>query len=57
MYPQVTQLETRRQELERSFASRPQTEQAGPGAARHAPAGPPRYKLALLTWAAAGGSI
>jgi antibiotic biosynthesis monooxygenase (ABM) superfamily enzyme len=54
MYPHVTQFETRRQELARSLASRPQGDQARRDApARRAPAGPPRYKLALLTWAAA----
>jgi antibiotic biosynthesis monooxygenase (ABM) superfamily enzyme len=54
MYPHVTQFETRRQELARSFASRPESDEAGrDAAARRAPAGPPRYKLALLTWVAA----
>jgi antibiotic biosynthesis monooxygenase (ABM) superfamily enzyme len=54
MYPHVTQFETRRQELARSFASRPESHEAGrDAAARRAPAGPPRYKLALLTWVAA----
>lgn len=40
MYPHVRQLETRR----RTYR---------PASARRHPAGPPRYKLALLTWAGA----
>jgi antibiotic biosynthesis monooxygenase (ABM) superfamily enzyme len=51
MYPHVKQFETRRQELERRFGSDP-----GPRRRRlkrAAAAGPPRYKLALLTWAGA----
>ena len=46
MYPHVRQLETRRG---KRVQSTPQRERAGGGG----PAGPPRYKLALLTWAAA----
>jgi antibiotic biosynthesis monooxygenase (ABM) superfamily enzyme len=48
MYPHMTQLETRRQELERAFTTSPEGGRAG-----RVPAGPPRYKLALITWAAA----
>jgi uncharacterized protein len=49
MYPDntpITQFETRRRQLEASGAG-----QRAPRAAT--PAAPPRYKLALLTWAAA----
>ena len=47
MYPHVKQFETRRQEIERELGSGRDV----PG--RHRPAGPPRYKLALLTWVSA----
>jgi uncharacterized protein len=62
MYPYVTQLETRRRELERErglIRARDQARanDAGtniPDTRRQAP---PRHKLALLTWAAAYGVI
>jgi len=53
MYPDTTpliQFETRRRQLEASHAA----ERASrAGAPRRAGAAPPRYKLALLTWAGA----
>jgi hypothetical protein len=53
MYPHVKQFETRRQELEDRFGAGRADEAAIPTRAAARPAGPPRYKLALLTWAAA----
>lgn len=54
MYPHVTQLQTRRQALAREPRAIRQSHRAGRDTTvprRHT--GPPRYKLALLTWAAA----
>jgi antibiotic biosynthesis monooxygenase (ABM) superfamily enzyme len=54
MYPHVTQFQTRRQALERDLQATRQSDRAGRD--RTVPrshAGPPRYKLALLTWASA----
>jgi antibiotic biosynthesis monooxygenase (ABM) superfamily enzyme len=48
MYPHVTQFETRRQELERGHEVEPSCPKPA-----SSPGGPPRYKLALLTWAGA----
>jgi antibiotic biosynthesis monooxygenase (ABM) superfamily enzyme len=48
MYPPVTQFQTRRQELERELQAIRQTEHRRPANHR-----PPRYKMALLTWAGA----
>jgi antibiotic biosynthesis monooxygenase (ABM) superfamily enzyme len=48
VYPHVKQFETRRQEI----ARRLEAIEASAGAGRP-PAGPPRYKLALLTWVSA----
>jgi antibiotic biosynthesis monooxygenase (ABM) superfamily enzyme len=53
MYPHVTQFESRRQDLERRLEGRPEHPKAGDASAGRATAGPPRYKLALLTWVAA----
>lgn len=53
MYPHVTQFESRRQDIERRSESRPEPPRARDASAGRATAGPPRYKLALLTWAAA----
>jgi antibiotic biosynthesis monooxygenase (ABM) superfamily enzyme len=54
MYPHVKQFETRRQELERTFGFGPGREAISrTRAAARPPAGPPRYKLALLTWVSA----
>jgi antibiotic biosynthesis monooxygenase (ABM) superfamily enzyme len=53
MYPHVKQFETRRQELERRLGSRRDDEAtATKRAAARSAVGPPRYKLALLTWVA-----
>jgi antibiotic biosynthesis monooxygenase (ABM) superfamily enzyme len=53
MYPHVTQFETRREDLERRFTSS-KSHHAGREAPVARPsAGPPRYKLALVTWAGA----
>jgi uncharacterized protein len=49
MYPHVTQFETRQQALEREYAA-PGTDRRRAAAL---PGAPPRYKLALLTWAGA----
>jgi antibiotic biosynthesis monooxygenase (ABM) superfamily enzyme len=49
MYPHVKQFETRQQELEHRLADAPTRDRA----ARRPAAGPPRYKLALLTWLSA----
>jgi antibiotic biosynthesis monooxygenase (ABM) superfamily enzyme len=48
MYPHVKQFDARRQEVERELAAIRSTPRP-----QGRPAGPPRYKLALLTWAAA----
>jgi antibiotic biosynthesis monooxygenase (ABM) superfamily enzyme len=53
MYPHVTQFETRRRDLKRRLEARPEHPTARDGSAGRATSGPPRYKLALLTWAAA----
>jgi hypothetical protein len=50
MYPHVKQFETRRQELEREIGLHAP---ARSRASARPPVGPPRYKLALLTWVAA----
>jgi uncharacterized protein len=47
MYPHVKQFETRRHEAAREIEAIRASEPSRP------PAGPPRYKLALLTWAGA----
>ena len=50
MYPHVKQFETRQQEIARrleAIEASPRKRGARP------PSGPPRYKLALLTWVAA----
>jgi antibiotic biosynthesis monooxygenase (ABM) superfamily enzyme len=54
MYPHVTQLQTRRRELERELESLRERDRAQrhPSPARPR-VSPPRYKLALLTWAGA----
>jgi antibiotic biosynthesis monooxygenase (ABM) superfamily enzyme len=53
MYPHVTQFESRRQDLERRLEGRREHRAARNALAGRATAGPPRYKLAILTWAAA----
>jgi antibiotic biosynthesis monooxygenase (ABM) superfamily enzyme len=53
MYPHVTQFESRRQDLERRLEGSREHRGARDASAGRATAGPPRYKLALLTWAAA----
>jgi antibiotic biosynthesis monooxygenase (ABM) superfamily enzyme len=54
MYPPVTQLETRRRELEDELQSHRQRTRAERDANVTPPrVAPPRYKLALLTWAGA----
>ena len=57
MYPDVTpviQFETRRREIERELESIRERERADRDRTRaRTPVGPPRYKLALLTWAGA----
>jgi antibiotic biosynthesis monooxygenase (ABM) superfamily enzyme len=54
MYPHVTQFQTRRQAPAREPQAIRQCDQAGRDPAVPRPrTGPPRYKLALLTWAAA----
>jgi len=54
MYPHVTQFETRRQEFERELQSIRESNRTGPAKTdARPPVGPPRYKLALLTWAGA----
>lgn len=50
MYPHVKQFETRRQDFEHRFGAARGGQTA---TGKHAPARPPRYKIALLTWAAA----
>ena len=44
-YPPVRQLETRRREIERELHSTPRADRSA-----RPRVGPPRYKLALLTW-------
>ena len=57
MYPPVTQLKTRR-ELEAELRANRRSGRAGSGEPAGRPAGgPPRYRLALLTWAGAYGLI
>jgi antibiotic biosynthesis monooxygenase (ABM) superfamily enzyme len=57
MYPHrtpVIQFETRRHERERELRSIREQDRTDPDSTvARAPAGPPRYKLALLTWAGA----
>jgi antibiotic biosynthesis monooxygenase (ABM) superfamily enzyme len=54
MYPHVKQFEERRQELERTLGSgRGREASSRNRAGARPPAGPPRYKLALLTWVGA----
>jgi antibiotic biosynthesis monooxygenase (ABM) superfamily enzyme len=57
MYPQRTpiiQFETRRHERERELPSIREHDRTGPDSTvARVPAGPPRYKLALLTWGGA----
>jgi antibiotic biosynthesis monooxygenase (ABM) superfamily enzyme len=53
MYPHVTQFESRRHDLERRLEGRPEHAKARDALAGRATSGPPRYRLALLTWAAA----
>jgi antibiotic biosynthesis monooxygenase (ABM) superfamily enzyme len=53
MYPHVTQFESRRRDLERRLAGRPENPRARDAQAGRETSGPRRYKLALLTWAAA----
>jgi antibiotic biosynthesis monooxygenase (ABM) superfamily enzyme len=54
VYPHVTQPQTRRQALARELHAVRERARAGRDAAVTRPhAGPPRYKLALLTWAGA----
>jgi antibiotic biosynthesis monooxygenase (ABM) superfamily enzyme len=60
MYPHVKQFQTRQQEIARRLEA-VEASARHPGAARapghrgagRPPAGPPRYKLALLTWVSA----
>jgi antibiotic biosynthesis monooxygenase (ABM) superfamily enzyme len=51
VYPHVKQFETQRQAIARRLEAAPA--RAGNQGAGRPPAGPPRYKVALLTWAAA----
>jgi antibiotic biosynthesis monooxygenase (ABM) superfamily enzyme len=57
MYPDrtpVVQFETRQQELERELRSNRESDRARrERSLARTPVGPPRYKLALLTWVAA----
>jgi hypothetical protein len=53
MYPHVTQFESRRRDLERRLGGRPKHPRAREASAGRETSGPGRYKLALLTWAAA----
>ena len=54
MYPHVTQFQTRRQALARELQAPRQSDRAGRDTTVPRPhTGPPRYKLALLTWAGA----
>ena len=53
MYPHVTQFESRRRDLERRLEGRPKHPRARDASAVRETTSPRRYKLALLTWAAA----
>jgi antibiotic biosynthesis monooxygenase (ABM) superfamily enzyme len=53
MYPHVTQFETRRQDLERRYASSKSHHASRQAPVARPSVGPPRYKLALVTWAGA----